>query len=88
MNAIVTVTGKDKVGIIAPIATALSEFGLNIEDIAQTIIRDFFIMTMLVNVTDVTDFPARAAALEAKGKEIGVVIHVQHEDIFNAMHKI
>ena len=88
MKAVVTVIGKDKVGIIAPVAQKLSEHGLNIEDISQTVMQDFFTMMMMVDVTNVSDFSALAKSLEETGREIGVTIHIQHEDIFNAMHKI
>ena len=88
MKAIVTVIGRDKVGIIASVSQWLSELGLNIEDISQTVMQDFFTMMMMVDVSKVEDFAWLSAALEEKGKQIGLTIHIQHEDIFNAMHKI
>ena len=88
MKAVVTVIGKDKVGIIAAVAQKLHEYGLNIEDISQTVMQDFFTMMMLVDVTGIEDFSALSQSLECMGREIGVTIHVQHEDIFNSMHRI
>ena len=76
VKAIVTVIGKDKKGIIARVSGALAEAGANVEDISQTVMQGYFMMMMLVD------------KLNALGREIGVSIHVQHEDIFNAMHRI
>ena len=89
MKAVVSVIGKDKVGIISKVSSYLSELSINIEDISQTVLQDYFVMIMLVDVSAARgDLGALAAKLEARGTEIGVVIRIQHEDIFNAMHKI
>lgn len=89
MRAIVTVIGKDKPGIIAKVSTALAENNVNIEDISQTIVQNNFTMVMLCDLSNskllIKDLKA---LLVEKGEEIGVSIHVQNEDIFNAMHKI
>ena len=82
MRAIVTVIGKDKSGIIAKVSMELAENMVNIEDISQTIVQDNFTMIMLCNLEK-----ASVTLLELREK-LGVSIHVQHEDIFNAMHKI
>ena len=89
MKAIVTVIGKDKSGIIAKVSTVLAENNVNIEDISQTIVQGNFTMIMLcslenanVNIHELKDL------LVSLGTSIGVSIHVQHEDIFNAMHNI
>ena len=89
MKAIVTVIGKDKPGIIAKVSTALAENEVNIEDISQTLMQDNFTMLMLCDLS-LSKLPLAKlqASLVELGKEIGVSIHVQHEDIFNAMHKI
>ena len=89
MKAIVTVIGKDKPGIIAKVSTALAENQVNIEDISQTLMQDNFTMLMLCDLSS-SKLPLEKlqAQLVEMGKEIGVSIHVQHEDIFNAMHKI
>ena len=89
MRAVVTVTGKDKKGIIAKISAFLSEKGANIEDISQTILGEYFAMIMLVSLEALTvDFSAFAEAITNAGREVGVDIRVMHEDIFNTMHRI
>ncbi len=89
MKAIVTVIGKDKAGIIAKVSTKIAEAKINIEDISQTIVQGNFTMLMLCNFENsqlsLADFHDSMIEL---GNEIGVSIHVQHEDIFNVMHKI
>ncbi len=89
MKAIVTVIGKDKPGIIAKVSTALAENQVNIEDISQTLMQDNFTMLMLCDLEKaVLSLKELKACLVDLGEQIGVSIHVQHEDIFNAMHKI
>ncbi len=89
MKAVVTVTGKDKVGIIAMTSAECSKFGVNIEDISQTILDEYFAMIMLVSIDDLkVDFKKFADEMATIGKENGVDIRVMHEDIFNSMHRI
>lgn len=89
MKAVVTVTGKDKVGIIAAASAECSKFGVNIIDISQTVLSEYFAMIMLVELDNMNDdFKAFAESMTRSGKENGVDIRVMHEDIFNAMHKI
>lgn len=89
MKAFVTVLGKDKVGIIYEVTSILSKNNVNILDINQTLIEDYFTMVMLVDLSKmVVDFKTLKDKLEAKAQEIGVSIKVQHEDIFSSMHKI
>ena len=89
MKAVVTVTGKDKVGIIATASTECSKYGVNIIDISQTVLSEYFAMIMLVELDNMSiDFAEFAEGMERAGKENGVDIRVMHEDIFNAMHKI
>lgn len=89
MKAIVTVIGKDKPGIIAKVSTALAENSVNIEDISQTIMQGSFTMLMLCDLSGSTlKIKELGGLLNALGEEIGVSIHVQNQDIFNAMHKI
>lgn len=89
MRAIVSVIGKDKSGIIAAVSTALFNLGVNIEDISQTIMQDYFTMIMLVDLSGSTKkLSELSEILEQKGKEAGVLVKIQHEDIFNAMHKL
>lgn len=88
MKAIVTVIGKDKVGIIAKVSAALSDMNVNVEDISQTIMQDYFVMMMLVDVSAATNFADVSESLNKLGEKVGVSIRIQHEDIFNAMHRI
>ena len=89
MRAVVTVTGKDKKGIIAKVSTFLSERGANIEDISQTILGEYFAMIMIVDITTIkVELSALAKECSELGKKIGMSIYMQHEDIFNAMHNV
>ena len=89
MKAVVTVTGKDKVGIIATASRECSKFGVNIIDISQTVMREYFAMIMLVEIDNMScDFAKFASAMKSTREENGVDIRVMHEDIFNTMHKI
>lgn len=89
MRAVVTVTGKDKKGIIAKVSTFLSERGVNIEDISQTILQDYFAMIMLVDTSGAkAELSELAKECEELGNSIGMSIRLQHEAIFNAMHNI
>ena len=89
MRAIVTVIGKDRVGIIANVCGMLAESGANVLDISQTILQGYFTMIMIVDTAACTmDFTALADMLKVKGEENGVVIRIQREDIFEAMHRI
>lgn len=89
MNAVVTVIGQDKVGIIAMASAECAKYGANILDISQTVMRDYFAMIMLVNIKSLSvDFKKFATEMEMAGKECGVEIRVMHEDIFNSMHKV
>ena len=89
MKAIVTVIGKDKPGIIAKVSTLLAENNVNIEDISQTIMQGNFTMIMQCDLQNaLLQLAELKEQLVKLGESIGVSIHVQHEDIFNAMHKI
>ena len=89
MRAIVTVIGKDKSGIIAKVSTLLAEKDVNIEDISQTIVQGNFTMIMLCELNEQgISLQDLKSQLQELGNTIGVSIHVQHEDIFNVMHKI
>lgn len=88
MKAIVSVIGKDKRGIIANVSRVLYEEDINIEDISQTIMQDYFTMIMMVEISSVGDVTRLAEKMTKLGMELGVDIRVQHEDIFNSMHKI
>jgi ACT domain-containing protein len=89
MRAIVTVTGKDTVGIIAGVCTELAGLGVNILDINQTVMDDFFVMNMLVDLsTSQESYELIRDALDQRGLSMGLSIRIQREDIFNAMHRI
>ena len=89
MKAVITVTGKDNVGIIAKVSAFCSKYGANILDISQTVLQDYFAMIMLVDVNKLTvGFTSIADELDGLGNENNLKIHTMHEDIFNSMHKI
>ena len=89
MKAIVTVVGKDQVGIIAAVCVKLAEYNVNVLDISQTVMQGNFTMMMVVDVTDCSVPLAELVVLmEAMGKEKGLSIRLQREDIFEAMHRI
>jgi ACT domain-containing protein len=89
MKAIVTVVGKDRVGIIAGVCNHLAEKNINILDISQTVMQGYFTMMMAVDVSGSQEPLAELARqMEAKGKEMGLSIRLQREDIFEAMHRI
>lgn len=88
-KAIITVVGKDTVGIIAKVCTYLAENRINILDISQTIVQDYFNMMMIVDVTSISQsFGDVAEELERVGEAIGVKVKIQREDIFTKMHRI
>ncbi|MCL2126242.1 MAG: ACT domain-containing protein [Oscillospiraceae bacterium] len=89
MRAIVTVIGKDRVGIIANVCTLLAESGANILDISQTILQDYLTMVMLVDTSGCSlPFAELADSLKTRGEEQALSIRIQREDIFEAMHRI
>ncbi len=88
-RTIITVIGKDRVGIIARVCTFLAENGINILDINQSIVQGFFNMMMIVDAQNTEkDFSVLAEEIEKVGDELGVKIKMQHEDIFDVMHRI
>ena len=89
MKAIVTVIGKDQVGITAAVCSLLAQHNINILDISQTILQGYFTMIMLVDASQTTvPFAQLVTDLEQAGKEQDLSIRIQREDIFNAMHRI
>lgn len=89
MRAVVTVVGKDKTGIISKVSSFLADKNVNILDISQTILEEYFAMIMLVDLSAATEKLADLAEeCREMGEKIGMSVHVQHEDIFNAMHKV
>ena len=89
MKGIITVIGKDKVGIIAKVCAFLSDYGVNILDISQTIVQGYFNMLMIVDMSASQKTSDEiSCGLDDLGEAIGVKIKLQNEDIFNAMHRI
>ena len=89
MNAIVTVLGQDRVGIIAAVCNRLANYNVNILDISQTILQGAFTMVMAVDVSKSTaSFGELGQSLGGLGTEMGLSIRIQREEIFNAMHSI
>ena len=88
-KAVITVTGKDSVGIIAKVANACAEHNANILDISQSVLQDYFAMMMLADIDHLNvDFAVFVDKLAELGHSCGLDIHTMHEDIFNAMHRI
>ena len=89
MRAIITVIGKDSKGIIAGVSGYLAKEDINILDISQTIMQEYFTMVMLVDLKDAKeDFKKISENLDALGEKLSVTIRIQHEDIFNSMHRV
>ena len=89
MRAIVTVIGKDRVGIIADVTALLAQYGVNVLDISQTVLQEYFTMIMLVDAAQCTvPFADLARTLDEAGTQRGLQIRAQREDIFNAVHRI
>lgn len=89
MSAILTVIGKDKVGIIAGVSTKLAALNISIADVSQTIMDDYFTMVMRLTFSDKkVDFNAIRKELNQLGDELSVKISIQNEEIFNEMHKL
>ena len=89
MKAIVTVVGKDRVGIIAEVCVQLASFNINVLDISQTVMQGYFTMMMAVDVSG-SSIPLAELAqkMDEKGKEMNLSIRLQREDIFEAMHRV
>ena len=89
MKAVITVTGKDTVGIIAQVSAECAKYAANIVDISQSVMREYFAMIMLVEIEKLSvDFKTFARELSEIGADRGLDIRVMHEDIFNSMHRI
>lgn len=89
MKAVITVTGKDTVGIIAEVSAVCARHEANILDITQSVLSDYFAMIMLVDICRLNvGFSEFSDRLFALGEQKGLVIHAMHEDIFNTMHHI
>ena len=89
MRAFITVIGKDTVGILAKVSQKCAESGINVMEVTQSVLQEMFAMIMLVDIAKTTvSLETLSDELEALGSEMGLKIHVMHEDIFNSMHRI
>lgn len=89
MKAVITVTGKDTVGIIAEVSAVCAQYGVNILDITQSVLGEYFAMIMLTDIRNLSiEFSAFVDTLSALGTSKNLVIQTMHEDIFNTMHHI
>jgi len=89
MRAVISVVGKDTVGILAKVSDKCAKVNANIVDVTQTILQDMFVMVMMIEISNINcDFGDLSDMLTGLGKEMGLDIHVMHEDIFNSMHRI
>ena len=89
MKAVVTVVGHDAKGIIAKVSTKCAEFGGNIVEISQSVLKEYFAMIMVIELGDLNvPFATLVEELDTLGKENGLDIRTMHEDIFNSMHRI
>lgn len=89
MKAVVTVVGKDMVGILAKVSGVCAENGMNVIEVSQSILQDMFCMIMLVETkSEKSDFAKFSETLKAEGEKMGLVIHSMHADVFDSMHHI
>ncbi|MBQ2755059.1 MAG: ACT domain-containing protein [Oscillospiraceae bacterium] len=89
MRAVITVIGKDMVGILAKVSTKCAESNANVIEVTQSVLQDMFAMIMLVDISDINvSFAEMAESLENVGKEMGLSVHMMHENIFKSMHRI
>lgn len=89
MKAVITVIGKDNVGILHQVSGICAEYHANVTEVTQSVLQDMFAMIMLVDITTLNvEFAVLAERLTALGQELSLSIHTMHEDIFNSMHRI
>jgi ACT domain-containing protein len=89
MRAVVTVIGKDTVGILHKVSGICAEYNVNVIEVTQSVLQDMFAMIMLVDISAINaDFSKLVDSMDGLGKELGLSIHTMHEDIFNSMHSV
>ena len=89
MKAVITVIGKDMVGILAKVSTVCAEKGINVIEVTQSILQDMFAMIMMVDISASTvPISELSDEFDKLGEQLGLKIHVMHEDVFNSMHRI
>ena len=88
-KTVISVMGKDTIGITAKVSAAGAEYNVNIIDITQSVLQDMFVMVMLTDISELNcNFKDFSNKMQSLGKDMGLEIHVMHEDIFNSMHRI
>ncbi len=89
MKAVISVIGKDMVGILARVSGACAQYNVNVLEVSQSVLQDLFAMIMLVDISKLEgDFSGLSSAMHKIGEDMGLSIHIMHEDIFNSMHRI
>ena len=89
MKAVITVVGKDSVGILAKVSNGCAEYNVNVLEVSQSVLSEMFCMIMIADISEIScDFSDFSNNMKALGEKIGVSVHVMHEDIFNSMHSI
>lgn len=89
MRAVISVIGKDTVGILAKVSSICAEYNVNVTDVTQSVLQDVFAMIMLVDISKInSNFTQLSDRMNKLGDDLGLKIYVMHEDIFNAMHTI
>lgn len=89
MRAVISVIGKDTVGILAAVAAKCADYNINVVDVTQSVLQDMFVMVMMTDISNINiDFSKFVDELTALGNEKNLSIRAMHEDIFNAMHNI
>lgn len=89
MRAVITVIGKDNVGILAKVSALCTQYNANVIEVTQSVMQDLFAMIMLVDISSLNnDFAKLSDEMSALGEQLKLSIHTMHEDIFNSMHKI
>ena len=89
MKAVITVIGKDTVGILAGVSGECAKNGANVIEVTQSVMQDMFAMIMMVDITDCTvPFKELSESLKRIGDEYGVMVHVTHEELFNTMYRV
>lgn len=89
MQAVISVTGQDNIGIVAKVSNICADYHVNIADVSQTVLQKYFVMIMLVDIDNITiPFTDFVDIMDKEGKKMNLDIHTMHEDIFNSMHRI
>ncbi len=89
MKAVISVVGRDMVGILAKVSGMCAAKNANVIEVSQSVMQDLFAMIMLIDISELSgEFSALSDEMSELGKEMGLSIHVMHEDIFNSMHRI